>query len=235
VIATATCYIEVGAGLTGGGVEFARQAEVWVDDPEATHTVRPAAGTLLAFNNALLRHRVGTASGHGRRRLAAFHVIDPRHPQQPAAAELPHQLTMLSAQQLAERRDASRHHRLAPPARRRSLRTATGFHMAPLRRGTGVRRAPEPRSGTGYAFGTGMSYGTGTSYVTGTRSRGEPSSPQEAAPGEAPPVPPPVGAGTGGEPRPILHEESDARLIALLTGRRDDTGRNPVGERCVLM
>ena len=48
VLATATCYIEIGAGLTGGALEFARQAEVWVDDPEATLVVRPESGAPLA-------------------------------------------------------------------------------------------------------------------------------------------------------------------------------------------
>eukprot|EP00854_Cymbomonas_tetramitiformis_P019204 gene19204-22957_t len=92
VVATATCYVEVSTSLVGGGVEFARQAEVWVDEPEATVTVQPTSGSLLVFNNALLRHRVHTISGSGRRRLIVFHLIDPGYRQEPSAATLPRQL-----------------------------------------------------------------------------------------------------------------------------------------------
>ena len=100
VLATATCYVEIGEGLTGGGVEFTRQAEVFVDDPEASLKVQPASGSVIAFNNSLLLHRVHAMSGAGRRLLVAFHLIDPAHPQAPSAAELPRQLTVSGVAEL---------------------------------------------------------------------------------------------------------------------------------------
>ena len=152
IVATATFYVEVSETLSGGAVEYARQAEVWVDDPEATLVVQPASGTLVAFNNALLLHRVQTVSGHGRRRLVAFHLRDPDAPPQPPASA--------EAQDVAElerRRDESRRRRLgrggAAPAR---ARRATGTFM----RGTGTFMAPASGTGSSYAHGTGVSVPT---------------------------------------------------------------------------
>eukprot|EP00927_Polykrikos_kofoidii_P016701 TRINITY_DN17568_c0_g3_i1.p1 TRINITY_DN17568_c0_g3~~TRINITY_DN17568_c0_g3_i1.p1 ORF type:complete len:534 (+),score=68.89 TRINITY_DN17568_c0_g3_i1:74-1603(+) len=92
IIATAACYVEMASDLKGGAVEFASGADTWLDDPEVTKTVQPEMNSILAFNNAMLRHRVGHLCGVGRRRLVAFHVVDPEHSQSPPAAQLPRQL-----------------------------------------------------------------------------------------------------------------------------------------------
>ena len=158
IVATATFYVEVSETLSGGAVEYARQAEVWVDDPEATLVVQPASGTLVAFNNALLLHRVQTVSGHGRRRLIAFHLRDPdAPPQPPASAEA------LDVAELERRRDESRRRRLgrgggAPGAPARERRgTGMRDQNRAFMRGTGTFMAPASGTGSSYAFGTGVS------------------------------------------------------------------------------
>ena len=152
IVATATFYVEVSETLSGGAVEYARQAEVWVDDPEATLVVQPASGTLVAFNNALLLHRVQTVSGHGRRRLVAFHLRDPdAPPQPPASAEARDDVA-----ELERRRDEP-----PPPPRSRRGRAVPS---APGHRHlhAGHRHLHGPASGTGssYAHGTGVSVPT---------------------------------------------------------------------------
>ena len=157
IVATATFYVEVSETLSGGAVEYARQAEVWVDDPEATLVVQPASGTLVAFNNALLLHRVQTVSGHGRRRLVAFHLRDPEAPPQPP--------TSAEAQDVAElerRRDESRRRRLGyvvhrRPDRRIGIETLV---QHPARFATGTFMAPASGTGSSYAHGTGVSVPT---------------------------------------------------------------------------
>ena len=143
IVATATFYVEVSETLSGGAVEYARQAEVWVDDPEATLVVQPASGTLVAFNNALLLHRVQTVSGHGRRRLIAFHLRDPTR-----RRSRPPRPKRSTSQSSSGRRDESRRRRLgrgggAPYRARR----ATGTFM----RGTGTFMAPASGTGSSYA------------------------------------------------------------------------------------
>jgi len=91
IIATAACYVDMDAALQGGGVEFAHGSDAWLDDPEVTKTALPRLGSIIAFNNAMLRHRVGTLSGIGRRRLVAFHLVDPEYSQKPPASELSRQ------------------------------------------------------------------------------------------------------------------------------------------------
>ena len=154
IVATATFYVEVSETLSGGAVEYARQAEVWVDDPEATLVVQPASGTLVAFNNALLLHRVQTVSGHGRRRLVAFHLRDPDAPPQPPATA---EALCDDVAELERRRDESRRRRLGrgggAPYR---ARQATGTFM----RGTGIFMAPASGTGSSYAHGTGVSVPT---------------------------------------------------------------------------
>jgi len=92
IIATAACYIHIGTGLQGGSVEFAGRGDMWLDDPEATLTLHPKAGSMIVFNNAVLRHRVDLLLGSGLRRMVAFHLVDPEHRQLPAASQLPRQL-----------------------------------------------------------------------------------------------------------------------------------------------
>ena len=150
IVATATFYVEVSETLSGGAVEYARQAEVWVDDPEATLVVQPASGTLVAFNNALLLHRVQTVSGHGRRRLVAFTSATDAPPQPPATAEA------LDVAELERRRDESRRRRLGRGGARVRPRQATGTFM----RGTGIFMAPASGTGSSYAHGTGVSVPT---------------------------------------------------------------------------
>ena len=112
MLATATCYVEIGEGVTGGQLEFARQAEHFVDEPEVTSTVQPRSGTLVTFHNTLLQHRVHAMSGRGARLLLAFHLVDPAHRQAPAAAELPRLHERHSLEELQGMRDASRRCRL---------------------------------------------------------------------------------------------------------------------------
>lgn len=92
IIATSACYIRMDPALRGGAVDFASGADAWEDDPDAMKTVLPQQGAVLAFNNAMLRHRVGALGGTGQRRLVAFHLVDPDHCQTPRAMDLPRQL-----------------------------------------------------------------------------------------------------------------------------------------------
>jgi hypothetical protein len=93
IVATATCYIDVGDGLEGGAIEYQHRRELWLDDPtKGTHKVLPSSRMLVAFDNASLRHRVLTVRGTGRRLLVVFHLVDPQNPTAPRASELPRQL-----------------------------------------------------------------------------------------------------------------------------------------------
>ena len=90
IVATATSYIDFGAGVVGGEVEFASSAEdMREEEPEERHTVRPETGSMLAFSNIGLRHRVQPVSGRGRRLLVALHLVDPTWPQEPRCEDLP--------------------------------------------------------------------------------------------------------------------------------------------------
>jgi hypothetical protein len=93
VVATAACYLDIAAESSGGEVEFQTRGSLFSDDPDhANHTVQPATGSLVVFNNGLLRHKVNPIAGSGRRRMVAFHIINPESPQVPAATSLPRQL-----------------------------------------------------------------------------------------------------------------------------------------------
>jgi len=54
--------------------------------------VRPQAGTVVAFANTMLQHKVGRLTGMGRRRIVTFNVVHPQHQQLPAAHTQPRQL-----------------------------------------------------------------------------------------------------------------------------------------------
>jgi len=92
IIATSVCYLRVDPTLHGGAVDFASGADTWEDDPDALKTVLPQQGAVLAFNNAMLRHRVGALGGAGHRRMVALHLVDPDFCQIPRAMDLPRQL-----------------------------------------------------------------------------------------------------------------------------------------------
>lgn len=104
LVATATSYVEVGEGLSGGAVEFEEQSSHfdWSKmeeyyQPEHTGAaarprrvkLQPASGSMIAFDNSRLCHRVRRIRGEGRRRLIAFHLVDPQKPQEPGASSLP--------------------------------------------------------------------------------------------------------------------------------------------------
>jgi len=91
IVATAVCYLEVGADLKGGEIEF-QCRNLWVDDPTKVLSETPRSSSLIAFNNCVLRHRVGHVVGSGHRRLVAFHVLNPDYQQLPRASALPRQL-----------------------------------------------------------------------------------------------------------------------------------------------
>ena len=54
-------------------------------------TVRPHTGSIVCFNNERLCHAVSPIEGSGRRRLVAFHLVDPSFhiAQTPRARDLP--------------------------------------------------------------------------------------------------------------------------------------------------
>ena len=45
--------------------------------------VRPRTGTVVAFDNIMVQHKVGRLTGYGRRRIVAFNVVHPDHRQLP--------------------------------------------------------------------------------------------------------------------------------------------------------
>ena len=72
---------KVGTELVNGSLDFARESEQFIDDPTSgVHNEQPASGSIIAFNNSLLRHCVRPLGGIGRRRLVAFHLVDPDKP-----------------------------------------------------------------------------------------------------------------------------------------------------------
>lgn len=98
ILVTAACYLGT-EGIMGGEVEFQRRWDLFTDDPGPTglskidNRVAPKTGSIVAFNNEALRHKVHNISGPGRRRLVAFHIVDPDvSPRSPRACEIPRQL-----------------------------------------------------------------------------------------------------------------------------------------------
>lgn len=170
ILATAVCYVDFADGLTGGTVEFAGNADLFLDDPAATEVVQPRRGSLLVFNNYTLRHRVNMLCGVGQRRLVALHLVDPDNPQRPSAVELPRQWR---EQQAFAIRCA-----LAPmklPLGRRTIDQIADFaadgcfaqDLVRLRLAERQRRLIPDHSLSGYTTG----YATGTSTLRGTGMR----------------------------------------------------------------
>ena len=63
--------------------------------------VRPRTGTVVAFANTMLQHKVGRLTGMGRRRIVTFNVVHPNYHQWPAAHTQPRQLRAASLRDAA--------------------------------------------------------------------------------------------------------------------------------------
>mmetsp|Transcript_5301 Transcript_5301/g.11518 ORF Transcript_5301/g.11518 Transcript_5301/m.11518 type:complete len:638 (-) Transcript_5301:313-2226(-) len=92
IVATAACYVLREPGIWGGGLDFAPLLHVHNDDPQGLFNTVPQQSAIVAFNNQVLRHRVNALRGEGRRRMVAFHVVDPQYMQRPRACDLPRPL-----------------------------------------------------------------------------------------------------------------------------------------------
>lgn len=84
--------------------------------------VVPRAGTLVAFDNMMLQHCVGTLKGSGRRRIVSFHLVHPQHVQRPRASAQPR---ALRAAAVLDTAIALYPLRLAPQSLRRICEYAT--------------------------------------------------------------------------------------------------------------
>lgn len=101
IIATAVSYLHVSPSLQGGSLNFSSVQDVFIDDLQDSCRVEPRTGTLVVFNNYLLRHRVDGIWGQGRRRMVAFHLVDPQHVQEPRASVVPRDLKCQNKPMLA--------------------------------------------------------------------------------------------------------------------------------------
>ncbi len=91
IVATATCYLVVDDDLDGGHLELQCRDERTLHGASDVYTVRPRTGSIVCFNNERLCHAVTPIEGSGRRRLVAFHLVDPSFDiaQTPRARDLP--------------------------------------------------------------------------------------------------------------------------------------------------